>query len=65
MDEKYQYVQGELQRRAGFKQLKVVAEQSKVGRRTLGYILEGRDVKLSTLTMLHDYLKANAKRRDL
>lgn len=65
MDEKYKYVQTELKRRAGFKQLNAVARNSGIARRTLGYILEERDVKMSTLNTLHDYLKLHAKKRDL
>jgi hypothetical protein len=65
MDKKYEYVQRELERRAGWKQLVTVAKQTGVSRRTIGNVLKGENVMLSTLDKLHDYLKENAKRRDL
>jgi hypothetical protein len=65
MDKRMEYVQSELQRRAGFRQLGTVAAQTGIGRRTIGYIMDGRNTRVSTLNTLHDYLKANARRRDL
>lgn len=66
MDERYEYVRAELDRRVKYHQLQTVAANSHVSRRTLGYILKGtRDVKISTLAKVYDYLKANESKRDL
>jgi DNA-binding phage protein len=63
MDDEYLYVQAELKRRR--RQLVTVANETGISRRTIGHILEDRDVRLSTLRALYDFLKTNARKSRL
>lgn len=57
------YVKAQLERRKS--QLTKVAVESDTSLRTLYYIIEGKIVRKSTLTRVHDYLKANSRKREL
>jgi len=62
MDKKT-YVQAELKRRIG--QLEKVADNTGVSRRTIGHVMEDRDIRLSTLDKLFDYLKEHRREKNL
>lgn len=62
MDKKT-YVRAELKRRTG--QLEKVAEITGVSRRTIGNVLNDRDIRLSTLDALCKYLKDNRRKKTL
>lgn len=61
--DKLEYVLTELNRRKG--QLRVVAENTHVSLRTITYAMSGRDIRVSTLNLLHKYLKENARKKKL
>ncbi len=57
MEDKYTYVLAELKRRSGERQLMAVALATKISRRTIGNILEGKDTLISNVDSLYKYLK--------
>jgi DNA-binding phage protein len=62
--DKYEYVLTELKRRKA--QLDTVAENTDVSKRTLYNIIsEKYEPRMSTLNSVHDYLKANQRKKML
>lgn len=65
MNDKLEYVRGQLVVRGEQRQLAKVAVQTGVSRSTIGKIMAGSGLRVSTLDTLFDFLKANARKRDL
>lgn len=63
MDPTYIYVQAQLERRK--EQLIKVAAGAEVSLRTIYYLRDGKSVRHGTLMKVHDFLKANARKRTL
>jgi predicted transcriptional regulator len=63
MDPTYTYVKAQLERRK--KQLIKVAANAEVSLRTIYNLRDGKNVRHETLMKVHDYLKANHKKREL
>lgn len=65
MEDKFEYIKTQLEKRKQERQLTQVARGAKVSRRVIAYIMDGRNARTDTVDKLYAYLKDNARKKVL